>query len=229
MTVYSLQLLINSQDLAMLYAAGQRITLAKTTSSGAPNVAWLVFDPFQSNTVQWTEDYGLYASTTSVQYGAMITQLAQSGMPASSGASYSFTAAATFNGPFPGGAPGTYRVQNDMPTGGYPMLTFGLIQSAQVNGVQLVDKPLSAWPVLATQMLSLTPTNSVYIWLQSMFGSSTIVTQITGRVTVARFGGNVTDLTLVYDASSGLFVQQSGQDKAQAEETHVELVKPGFY
>lgn len=229
MTAYSLQLLIDPQDLALLYAAGQRITLAKATHSGPPNVAWLVFDPLQSNTVQWMEEYGLYASTTSLQQGAMIAQLAQSGMPAQSGASYSFTSAAMFNGPFPGGPPGAYRVQNDMPGSIYPMPTFGLIQSAQVNGVYLAGKPVSAWPVLATQALTFTPANSIYIWLQSMFGSATIVTQIIGRVTIARFGGNVTELTLKYDAGSGQFVQQPGLAKAQAEEAHVELVQPGFY
>ena len=73
---YRLQLLIDPSVLPIIRAAGQRITLAKPVNSdSSPNVVWLSIDPFQSTEVQWSEEYGIYASTTAVQQGASITKL----------------------------------------------------------------------------------------------------------------------------------------------------------
>ncbi|MCQ4166517.1 hypothetical protein [Tahibacter harae] len=228
---YRLQLLIDPADLNVIRAAGQRITLAKPVNSdSSPNVVWLSIDPFQSTEVQWAEEYGIYASTTAVQQGASITKLSETGVPAQDGATYSFTAGATFNGPFGGGVPrGTYGAQNDMPNSNYPMLTFGLTQSALINQKPVERKPISATPVLATQFASMTPFTSVYIWLQSQFASETIITKIVGRTSKARFGGGVTDLSLKYDAGLGVFVPVSAAGKAvKADHDSVEISAPQF-
>jgi len=188
---YRLQLLIDPADLTIIRAAGQRITLAKPVNSdSSPNVIWLSIDPFQSTEVQWSEEYGIYASTTAVQQGASITKLSETGVPAQDGAGYTFTSAATFNGPFSGSgvARGSYGAQNDMPNASYPMLTFGLTQSALINQKPTERKPISATPVLSTQFANMTPFSSVYIWLQSQFSSETIITKITGKTSKARFG-----------------------------------------
>lgn len=214
---YRLQLLIDPADLTVIRTSGQRITLAKPVNSdSSPNVVWLSIDPFQSTEVQWSEEYGIYASTSTVQQGSTITKLSETGVPAQDGASYSFTSAATFNGPFStsGVAPGTYGAQNDMPYSNYPQLTFGLTQSALINQKPSERKPISATPVLATQFASMTPFASVYIWLQSQFASETIITKIVGKTSKARFGGSVTDITLKYDPNLGVFVQPSGGAKS---------------
>lgn len=228
MSDYRLQLLIDPNDLVIIRAAGQRITLARSVNSdSSPNVIWLSIEPFQSTEVQWTDEYGIYASTTSVTQGASITKVSETPIPAQDGASYSFTAAAVFNGPFPGGVPrGTYQAQNDMPYSAYPVLTFGLMQSALVNRQHAEHKPISAVPVLATQVASLTPSNTVYIWLQSQFGSQTVISKIIGSLTVARFGGGVSEISLKYDPNRGVFAPLPGKGKAQAEHPHIELVTP---
>ncbi|MBN8738755.1 MAG: hypothetical protein BGP24_12550 [Lysobacterales bacterium 69-70] len=226
---YRLQLLIDPTDLSVIRTAGQRITLAKPVNSdSSPNVIWLSIDPFQSTEVQWSEEYGIYASTTAVQQGASITKLSETGVPAQDGASYSFTSAATFNGPFSSGsvARGSYGAQNDMPNSNYPMLTFGLTQSALINQKPAERKPISATPVLATQFANMTPFSTVYIWLQSQFSSETIITKITGKTSKARFGGGVNDLSLKYDANLGVFVPVSAQGKALADHPNVELSTP---
>lgn len=229
---YRLQLQIDPVDLAIIRASGQRITLAKPVNSdSSPNVVWLSIDPFQSTEVQWSEEYGIYSSTTAVQQGASITKLSETGVPAQDGATYSFTSAATFNGPFGGGvAPGTYGAQNDMPYSSYPVLTFGLTQSALINQKPSERKPISATPVLATQFAAMTPFSSVYIWLQSQFSSETIITKITGKTSKARFGGAVTDINMKYDPMLGVFVPVTVQGKSvPADHAAVELSLPATF
>lgn len=227
MPSYRLQLLIDPKDLEIVRASQQRITLAKPVSSESPNVVWLSVDPFQSTEVQWEEEYGIYSSTTAVQEGASITKLSETGIPAQDGSTYTFTPGATFNGPFSGGvARGSYGAQNDMPYNQYPVLTFGLTQSALINQKPTERKPISATPVLATQFANMTPFTNVFIWLQSQFASETIITKITGRSAKAKFGGGVDDITLKYDASLGMFVPAAVQGKAVKETNAVELSMP---
>jgi hypothetical protein len=221
MSSYRLQILIDPRDLTIIRAAGMRITLARpVNSSSSPNVVWLSIDPFQSTQVQWTDDYGIYASTTAVVSGARIAKLSETTIPAASGASYSFANSATFNGPFSSGnvPAGSYGVQNDMPFSSYPSLTFGLTQSALVNQQPVDRKPISATPVLAAQFALMTPFPNVYLWLQSQFSSETIITQISNRTTIARFSGNLTDITLKYDPTLGVFVPVANQLGAAAED-----------
>lgn len=228
MPSYRLQLLIDPKDLEIIRASQQRITLAKPVSAESPNVIWLSIDPFQSTEVSWAEEYGIYASTTAIQQGASITKLSETGVPAQDGANYSFTSGATFNGPFSDGsvARGSYGAQNDMPSGNYPVLTFGLTQSALINQKPIERKPISATPVLATQFATMTPFTTVYVWLQSQFASETIITKIVGRSSKAKFGGGVDDLSLKYDATLGVFVPVSAQGKMQADHPSVELSLP---
>ncbi|MCG6117916.1 MAG: hypothetical protein MEQ07_06945 [Aquimonas sp.] len=228
MPSYRLQLLIEPKDLEVVRASQQRITLAKPVSNESPNVVWLSIDPFQSTEVQWDEEYGVYASTTAVQEGASITKLSETGVPAQDGSYYTFTPGATFTGPFAGQgvARGSYGAQNDMPYSQYPVLTFGLTQSALINQKPAERKPISATPVLATQFANMTPFSNVFIWLQSQFASETIITRITGRTAKAKFGGGVNDIALKYDASLGMFVPSAVQGKAVKETDVVELSMP---
>lgn len=225
MSQYTLTLNIDAQDLTYIKAAQQRITLGKTVGGDQPNVIWLSIDPFQANTVQWTDDVWIYASTTQVTSGASILKLSevQPG-PALDGGYYPFTAAAVFND-FVSSTDvpaGTYAANNDMPASNYPLLTFGLSQSAQVNAVPVTRKPISARMVLATQRIFMTPNANVYVWLQSQFASETIITSIVGRHTIARFGGGVTDIALKYDLARGLFVPDPSASTAQELVDHVE-------
>ncbi len=216
MPSYRLQLLIDPSVLPVIKAAGQRITLAKPVNTSSPNVIWQSIDPFTSTEIQWDEQYGIYASTVQVQDGATITKMSETGIPAVDGAYYSFTSATVFTGPFSGGSvpKGSYKANNDVPYSAYPSLTFGLTQSALINQTPSERKPISATPVLATQSATMTPFTNVYIWLQSTFKSETIITQIVGNNTVAKFGGAVTDLTLKYDPNLGVFVPASQKGTA---------------
>lgn len=206
---YSLTLTIDPTDLNVIKAAGQRITLAKPVGSGDPNVVWLSIDPFQSTSVEWKEDYWIYASTTEVSQGAAINKLSEvTPGPALDAGYYPFTPAATF-GVFqndPSVNSGTFAAVNNMPYNQYPALTFGLSQSAMVNKKPAERKPISAQLVPSQNRIQMTPFTTVYVWLQSQFASETIITKITGNTAIAKFGGGVSDITLKYDPTRGVFV-----------------------
>jgi hypothetical protein len=207
MPSYRLQLLIDQQVLPIIKGAGQRITLAKPVGGGSPNVIWQSIDPFVSTEVAWEEQYGIYASTVAITNGAQITKMSETDIPAQDGAYYSFTPATVFSGPFTGSVPrGSYQANNDVPFNAYPSLTFGLTQSAMINQSPSDRKPISATSVLATQSALMTPFTNIYVWLQSNFRSETIITQITGNSSVAKFGGGVDTITMKYDPNLGVFV-----------------------
>lgn len=228
---YSVKFLIDSTDLTYIKAAQQRITVAKPVNGGSPNVIWLSIDPFQSTDVSWSEEYGIYASTTAISNGAEISKLSQTDEVAVAGAYYTLTTATVFNGPFTGkNVPaGSFGVQNDVPNSSYPVLTFGLTQSALVNQKPTERKPLSATPVLATQFAEMTPYTIVYAWLQSQFKSETIITTITGKSAKITLGGTVNNVTLKYNPELGMFVPVSSQGKFQMDDASVQLLTAEVY
>jgi hypothetical protein len=214
MASYELDLQINASSLQVLKAAGLNITIAKPVGGANPNVTWLVFDPFQGNTVTWDEDYGIYASPTPiVQNGAVITRLSETPFPAQDAAYYSFTSAALFSGPFTGsGSPGqgSYKVNNNMPSTSYPSLTFGLQQKASINGTGINPSPLNAAVVPAALSATFTPLTTVYVWLQANFQSGTVITEINGNAAIVQFGNGITKQSLAYNPATGMFVPTAG-------------------
>ncbi len=230
---YNLKLVIDPKDLEIIRASQQRITLAKPVNSeSSPNVVWLSIDPFQAPDVSWTEEYGVYSSTTAIQDGASITKLSETTpFPAQDGSYYSFTSGATFSGPFTGNGVqrGSYGAQNDMPYSQYPVLTFGLTQSAMVNQKLAERKPISATPVLSTQFSNMTPFTTVFVWLQAQYASETIITRITGKNSRARFGGGINDITLKYDPTLGVFVPATAAKGAVDVSHAVSVSTPGMF
>ena len=133
---YTLTLNVEPKDLEVINGASQKIALAKPVGNSAVDVIWLAFDPFESNSVQWSEEYWIYASTASVgKNGEKITKLSEvqpgpamdgSGPIRSATTPPSVTlcrAAMSIRAPSP-------RLTR-CPMAIYPALTFGLSQSAQ--------------------------------------------------------------------------------------------------
>ena len=207
---YSLQLNIDPSDLDVIKNANQKITLMKRTAEGSANVIWLTIDPFQSNTVNWNEDYWIYASNTVYSEGATIRKLSETDPgPAQDGMLYTF-ANNNFSNPAkdPNVPSGTFAANNQVAYQQYPSLVFGLAQSAQVNELPVDRKPISARPVLATQQIEMTPYTIVDVFLQGKFQSETIVTNVSGSIASARFGGSVTEISMTYSPTVGVFVQR---------------------
>lgn len=212
---YDLNLEIDPEDLKILKQAQLKITIAKPTSQdagGPPSVTWLVFDPFQSNKVDWEEVFGMYASATpSNQNGAVINKM--SSLPSVADAKYySFDASATFSGPFSGSdSPdaGSFRVNNKMPYSQYPVLTFGLTQAATVNNSSVSPTPLNAAPVPSQISATFTPITTVYVWVQAQFTSGTVITNVNGDAVMVQYQGGTNSHTLKWDPTQGKFAPVS--------------------
>ena len=230
MADYTLDLKIDSDSLRTIKAAQLKITIAKPVNALSPDVTWLVFDPFEGNTVEWQELYGIYASPSQIiENGAVISRLSETNFPATDGAYYSFASSATFMGPFTGsGAPasGSYKVNNNMPFSEYSSLTFGLQQRASINSSSIDASPLNAAVVPAALSATFTPLTTVYVWLQGQFTSGTVITEVNGDAAVVEFGGDVTTQSLTYDPARGTFVPSSqGRLLDYSESSNVKLLK----
>jgi hypothetical protein len=226
---FNLSLEIDSASLKLIRAAQERIILAKPVGTGsAPNVVWQSFDPFESNEVTWTEEFGVYASDAVLVAGANIRKMSDQ-EPADEAHYYTFGAGATFEGPFtdPRVGAGQYGALNAMPNSSYPQLTFGLTQTATINAQTAKGRPLNAVSVLPNRFVTFTPITTVYVWLESNLASSTVITSIVANQTVVKYSGAITTRELVYDPDSGMFIpKRVPGSKSNASDPDVTLIRP---
>jgi hypothetical protein len=204
---FKLNLLIKDTDLRIITASGLKITIAKPVGDGSPNVAWLVFDPFMANTVEWSEEYGLYASTSHIDRGAVITSISEKPPKVTDGESYVFGK----NGPVfdPGDdycEDGSFRIKNLMGGPAYPSLIFGLTQEAVINTNRIKAAFVNAALVPSRLDVIFKPLTRVFVWLQNSYCSGTVITTIMSTAAEADFGGGVNENSLVYDGSKGHFI-----------------------
>lgn len=97
---------IDSAGLSAIYAANQSVTLARQVqcfvqtwgtaqaqvASAPPAVAWQAFQPLASNTLDWADQYDCFATTTPLNYGAVLTLNALSAAPMQLGLAEVFSA-----------------------------------------------------------------------------------------------------------------------------------------
>jgi len=145
---YQINIAIDDTGLQNIYQANQYVTIVNSVVSnpladGNLTVAWLAFQPLESNQITWTENYYLYATTTTLQDGVQIAMTSQTQEPAQAGWIYTFS-----EGQFSGasGTGGTFNVDNQMSANDF---SFGLAQSATVNNTTTFA-PLNAVPVLSS-------------------------------------------------------------------------------
>lgn len=229
-----LKLLVDKEDLRTLLAAQLRITLAKTINQNAPLLTWVTFYSRELATAEWSEDYWIYASTTKIERGAMITKLTEVNPgPAQTGGYYQLTPAATFSEYHQStSTPATdYMAYNSMPYSQYQMLTFGLSQSITVNDFLADRLPFWAENVPATYQVNFTPNSGIYIWLQNNFDSGMVfstqqqMSSSAGLRTLVRFLPGVDVITLKYDPNMGVFMPLY-DDRAMLEDGRVEVHTP---
>lgn len=211
---YTLNTFFTKDDLVRFFASGSNIVVAKPSAGGPhgdkPNVAWVVFRPLQSNTMTWTEEYGIYASNVELNNGVVLTQMSRSEFPALDGKIYEFAPNGTFGPPTAGGQAGSFSVLNyyDNPPRRY--LTFGLCQNATVNGEVAEGNAISAATVLYQSKAVMTPFTTVYLWVQSQVASNSVLTVVTSPMTMVTFGGATTNISLAYDPDTGKFIAKTG-------------------
>jgi hypothetical protein len=123
------------------------------------------------------------------------------------GKTYQFSPSGFFGPPSPAGNPGSFYTQNEYANSA-KYLTFGLFQDAVVNGQQVSGSAVSAARVLIGSTAQMTPYTTLYLWVQSQVQSNSVVTLVTSPKTQVTFGGGVTNISMAYDSSSGLFTNQ---------------------
>jgi hypothetical protein len=163
---YQLNVIIDSNGLSSIYNSGQAVVIvrsvaafvmtadAKTSGSGTPvgqpanstqlgylPVAWIEFQPNETNTIGWTNDYLMFASTTPLVAGATVAISSQSSACVRPGWLYTLS-----NGQFSSAQDNgfTYNAANMMSNSN---LSFGLVQHATVNDYDILS-PLNAAPTL---------------------------------------------------------------------------------
>jgi len=176
---YTININIDDQGLTQIYQANQFVTLVKSVSASAAaenTVIWLSFQPIETNTISWVENYFIYATTTEMQSGAVIRMTSQTQEPVQVGWTYTFKEG-MFNGAS-GGTQGAYTANNQMSSNNYNM---GLAQEASINNVTVLA-PLNAVPILSNEMVSFTPQENISIFLSSFQNNGTVISQVVGSV-----------------------------------------------
>lgn len=216
---YTLNIAFSKEDLKIIYVTGSNVIVAKPTMGGKADVAWQVFKPMQANTLNWEEEYGVYASTSSIKDGAELTQLSNVPVPAAINKLYTLESNSTFSGPSSGGSANAFSVLNKYDVKEY--MTVGLYQNAKVNGTEILNNAISAAGVMLNFTATMTPFTTVYVWLQSHVKSNCVVTTVTSPQTKIIFGGGINNVSVKYDASTGHFIPAG---KTQVEITQIEAL-----
>lgn len=211
-----LELRIQAADLANIRAAQLRIVLARAASATAPAVVWRSLDPFEINTITWSEDtYGLYATTAPLWPGTWLSMVSRL-LDAQGGYYYAFTSGASFQGPYWASGIGAekYGVLNAMPHASYPVLTFGLCQPATVNGSPTAASPASAQAVLAERLATFPRLPRVYVWLDDSLTSATAISGAGANAALVDLTNTPTP-TLIFDPDLGRFVPEPPLDRSK--------------
>lgn len=207
MAQYTVTTAFSPADLERFYATGSNIVLARPLAGSALNVAWVVFRPFEKNFLAWNDDFGIYASSFPIQNGVVPQPNAQTdpAFPAQPGLVYTMSPPGTITGPTTtGGTPNAFTIVNQYanPTG---YLTFGLLQSATVDGAARPLTAASAIAVLHNSQGVLPPGPAVSLWVQANIISGTIVTAFTAPITKVALTAATPSADLVYQSASGTF------------------------
>jgi hypothetical protein len=213
MRTYSIQFLIDPDDLRTLHATHRTIVLARAVKGALfPNVVWQSFAPRTEDVVTWSEAYSIYAANTRLVEGAQIVPARSLLDSACDGSAYTFAPDGSFHGPYYGGGmlgPNQFCVMNDVPAAWYPSLIFGLGQTAIINGLSSSMSPLNAQAVPAHHRALFTTANTVYVWLQSGLMSGTVCTHRPTTLTAIDFDRSINVQTLKYDRADDRFIPYS--------------------
>jgi hypothetical protein len=185
---YELDISIDENSVKSIGLAGQAVTIVKVVNSyvstagstppqgpnpGYPPVAWLEFQPWESNTVIWTEAYEVYASTNGLPVYRTIQPLSSSEQ-AQLGWMYTLQSN-MFTGAQGGGCAAKYNITNAQGK----EHNFGLSQQATVNGNPTATfVPLNSIPVLNNQQARFSPTETVSIFLSTYIGYGTLLSEV---------------------------------------------------
>lgn len=199
---FNLNIKFDSSDLQTIVKAGQKVTLVKQNKQGS-NLAWVAFQPFENNTLEWETNYAVYCSNQELQSGVQINKL--SDIMATPALKYifkdgAFTADNNSGDIF---RTDSYYVKNEM--AGYDSLTFGLAQGIYVNGKAVPNRPINAVTVPFMHNISFSPLEIVNVYLEADIKESMVITNVNTTPLQLTFGNGVDTINIKYNKNSGTF------------------------
>ncbi|EGG13645.1 hypothetical protein DFA_11406 [Cavenderia fasciculata] len=199
MTSYELKFAFTQAGLAALASAQEKVCVVKSVNGKVSNVVWVTFKPFLNNQLSWQETYGLYSSSSQIQNGATINRLSTL-KNAAKGHQYPFNSS------------GFFDQANSVSVKGYGIvnnygesLTFGLTQTALVNGVQ-VDSELNATTVLGNQSAEYTPIVTLSVYVASQQNNGSVISSITSQSLTLTYTSD-TSKSVFFDDTQNMFVE----------------------
>jgi hypothetical protein len=171
MSGFTLTVLFTATDTQSINAAGLKVTLVKGShpSPTQSTPLWLQFSPFETNTLTWTDTYGVYASPDPVQQETPITA-SSTVFVAESGVVYPFSNH-VFEAPQGTIDPAYYAAHNLSGE----TLTFGLLQQAVVNDLLIAPAPVSAQSCPDQAVASFMPTDTISVFLHKEVDTGTVM------------------------------------------------------
>jgi hypothetical protein len=176
---FTLDIAISAPDVTKIRNAGQSVTLVRSvfgevglmSVEAKAIVAWLAFQPFQSNQVSWTGTGTVYGTASTLAPGDQILANAVCDQEAQAGFLYTLKDGTFSVTPHPG--PYIY-VENQNAS---PPFSFGLLQKATVNSPG-TPAAVNALQVLFNEQAYFGISNDVKIFLASCAGGGTVLAQI---------------------------------------------------
>ena len=204
MSHYKLNVDFSDSALQNIYGAGMKLAIVKSVegNSGVP-VIWVSTLPFENNTIEWEEEYQLYASRQEAMHGATISKLSETlGITS---LAFDFKDG-TFQDAHSDDVVGEneYGIHNAMQA--YPSLTFGLAEAVRVNGDLQKGKPINAVSVLYNCKASMSPIEKVQVFLANDINDGVVHTREFSNAIEVIYEDNDVEKSIRYDETKGIFV-----------------------
>lgn len=197
---YSLVVEIDVESLRIMDAAALRIVVAKQSTTGSANVAWVAWPARRTTTVAWAETYGLYAASAALARDDRL-RITATAFPAIDRAVYPFRNE-LFGLPVSddGIPPRHFDVRNDSAFAA----TFGLLQAATVDGTP-VRGPVNAAVAPPGFTADFTPLTTLRIWAGAVGDGGTVVA-VPPHASVVPYDTERRAMHVRYEAHGGRFV-----------------------
>ncbi len=194
MVKFTINMEISSAGLTKIFRSRQFVALARSVDAFVQSndekeskslsrghisgitVPWLAFEPFMKNSITWTDNCGLYATTTLPAAGHVIVVNSQTNAQPGQVFTFkdgSFSLSSTEGGSY-------YQAVNHQQNDG---LSFGLLAQGSVNGSS-VTAPLNIQPMLLNECGLFAPTQTITIFLSNIGDPVSMIPAISGGLLV---------------------------------------------
>ena len=204
MSHYKLNVDFSDAALQSIYRAGMKLAIVKSVEGdGGSPVIWVFTPPFENNTIEWEEEYQLYASGQEIMHGATISKLSETA--GITNLSFDFKDG-IFQNAHSNDRVGAneYSVHNTM--NAYPGLTFGLAEAVRVNGELQKGKPINAVSVPYNHHAVMSPVEKVQVFLTNDIDDGVIHTREFCNAIEVVYEDKDDEKSIRYDESKGIFV-----------------------